>query len=99
MKSQFDAFADYVLEAERHGTEHYPLYQWTKDTIADPAKKTKHMKVFTLYIAGAEVYDKDRADRLEADLLPLVGGNIVTLLTRHDTNPAHNPQPPAQYRT
>ncbi len=25
MKCQFDAFADYVSEAEKHGTEGYPL--------------------------------------------------------------------------
>ena len=27
MKCQFDAFAEYVAEAEREGTEQYPLYQ------------------------------------------------------------------------
>ncbi len=26
LKSQFDAFADYVAEAEQHGIEDYPLY-------------------------------------------------------------------------
>ncbi len=33
MKCQFDACADYVAEAERRGTEKYPLYAWTKATI------------------------------------------------------------------
>ena len=33
MKCQFDAFADYVAEAEKRGTEGYPLYDWTKSTI------------------------------------------------------------------
>src|SRR5690242_7876672 len=33
LKCQFDAFAGYVAEAEAHGTEDYPLYQWTKATI------------------------------------------------------------------
>jgi len=30
MKCQFDAFADYVSEAEANGIENYPLYEWTK---------------------------------------------------------------------
>jgi hypothetical protein len=98
MKCQFDAFAGYVAEAESRGTENYPLYEWTKATIADPAKKAKYSKAFTLHVGGNEVYAKDRADALEADLSPLVGGDIVTRLTRHDTNPAHNPQVPERYR-
>ena len=44
MKCQFDAFADYVAEAEREGTTEYPLYEWTKATIEDPAKRQKHLK-------------------------------------------------------
>jgi len=27
MKCQFDAFADYVAEAEMHGSADYPLYE------------------------------------------------------------------------
>jgi hypothetical protein len=38
MKCQFDAFADYVAEAEKHDPKDYPLYEWTKATIEDPAK-------------------------------------------------------------
>ena len=98
LKCQFDAFADYVAEAERHGTEDYPLYRWTKATIEDPAKKAKYLKAFTLYVDGAEVYARDKADALEADLRPLVGGEVITRLSKHDTNPANNPQPPARYR-
>jgi hypothetical protein len=98
MKSQFDAFAGYVAEAEQHGVERYPLYQWTKDTIENPAKQAKYLKSFTLYVGGNEVYAKDRADALEAELEPLVGGGLVTRLAKHDTNPANNPQPPARYR-
>jgi hypothetical protein len=98
MKSQYDAFAGYVAEAEREGSERYPLYQWTKDTIENPAKKAKYLKSFTLYVGGDEVYSKDQADALEAALQPLVGGGLITRLARHDTNPANNPQPPARYR-
>ena len=98
MKCQYDAFAGYVAEAERHGTENYPLYEWTKATIENPEKKAKYLKSFTLYIAGREVYDKDEADALESDLQPLVGGKLITRMAKHDTNPANNPQPPARYR-
>jgi hypothetical protein len=98
MRSQYDAFAGYVAEAEREGIEKYPLYHWTKATIENPAKQTKYQKSFTLYVDGDEVYAKDKADALEAELQPLVGGGLVTRLAKHDTNPANNPQPPARYR-
>ena len=98
LKCQYDAFAGYVAEAERRGTENYPLYAWTKATIEDPVKEAKYIKSFTLYVGGDEVYAKQKADALEADLQPLVGGAIVTRLSKHDTNPANNPQPPKRYR-
>jgi hypothetical protein len=94
MKCQFDAFADYVSEAEVNGVDNFPLYEWTKKTIEDPAKKAKYTKSFALYVGGKEVYEKDEADALEADLKPLVGGPIVAQMFRYDTDPAHNPQPP-----
>ncbi len=99
MKCQFDAFADYVAEAEKHGRESYPLYAWTKATIEDPAKKAKHLKSFALHVKGSEVYSKSEAEALEADLQPLVGGRLITRLSKHDTSPASNPQPPEQYRS
>ncbi len=98
LRCQFDAFAGYVAEAEERGTENYPLYEWTKATIEDPAKKTKYTKSFTLYVDGDEIYAKEKADALEADLGVLVGGGLVTRMSKHDTNPANNPQPPARYR-
>jgi hypothetical protein len=98
MKCQFDAFADYVSEAEKHGAENYPLYEWTRATIENPAKKAKYLKSFTLYVGGNEVYAKENADALEADLEPLVGGKLVTRMSKHDTNPTNNPQPPERYR-
>ncbi len=98
LKCQFDAFAGYVAETEAKGSENYPLYAWTKVTIEDPAKEAKYTKSFTLYVGGDEVYARDKAEALEADLLPLVGGGIVTHLSKHDTNPANNPQPPKRYR-
>jgi hypothetical protein len=98
MKSVYDAFADYVAEAEKQGVEKFPLYKWTKAAIEDPAKKAKHTKVLTLYAGGEEVYAKEIADALEADLQPLIGGALVERLSRHDTNPANNPQMPERYR-
>ena len=98
MKCRFDAFADYVAEAEQQGIEQYPLYRWTKATIEDPAKQAKYLKSFTLHVEGQEVYAKPLADALEADLQPLLETKLIARLSRHDTNPANTPQPPAQYR-
>ena len=98
LKSQYDAFAGYCAQAEREGIENHPLYRWTKDTIDNPAKKKKYLKAFALHADGDEVYAKDKADALERDLAPLVGGGIVTRLSKHDTDPAKNPQPPRKYR-
>jgi hypothetical protein len=97
MKCQFDAFADYVSEAEKQGTESYPLYAWTKATIQNP-EKAKYLKSFTLYVDGKEIYAKPLADALEAELRPLVGGRVITRLSRYDTNPANNPQVPPEQR-
>jgi hypothetical protein len=98
MKCQFDAFADYVAEAEAQGVEGYPLYEWTKATIEDPVKRAKHIRSFAVYVRDREVYSKEEADALEADLQPLVDAGLITRLSRHDTNPANNPQPPERYR-
>ena len=99
LKCQYDAFAGYCAEAERQGVDKYPLYAWTKATIENPVKKAKYVKSFTLYVDGDEVYRKDKADALEAEIEPLVGGPAVTVLAKHDTNPANNPQPPKRYRS
>ncbi|MBY6241191.1 hypothetical protein [Methylosinus sp. Sm6] len=98
LRNQFDAFADYVAAAEAHGVEQFPLYKWTKATIEDPEKKAKHIRAFSLHVDGEEVYPKAAADALEAELAPLVGGGIVVKLSKHDTNPANNPQAPAHLR-
>jgi hypothetical protein len=98
MKCQFDAFAEYVAEAEREGTAQYALYEWTKATIEDPAKKRKHLQSFSLHVKGREVYSREEADALEADLQPLVGDGVITRISKHDTNPQHNPQMPERYR-
>jgi hypothetical protein len=96
-KCQHDQFAAYVAEAEANGPENYPLYAWTRATVENPEKRARFEKSFTLYVGGAEVYAKAKADALEADLAPLVGG-MVTKLAKYDTNPANNPQPPGAKR-
>ena len=95
---QYDAFAAYLTQAEERGLQDEPLYKWTRATIENPAKTAKYLKSFTLYLKGEEVYAKAKADALEAELTPLVGGGLITRLSKHDTNPANNPQPPARYR-
>ena len=99
MVSQFDAFQNYVAEAEKEGPERFPLYKWTKATIEDPTKRAKHIKTFALHVSGREVYTKETADALEADLKPLVGGKLVARISKHDTNPANNLQVPPEYRS
>jgi hypothetical protein len=93
LKCQYDAFAEYVREAEAKGVEKFPLYAWTKKTVDDPVKEAKYTKSFALYVGDDEVYDKSKADAIEAELKPLVGGPIVAQMFRYDTDPAHNPQP------
>ncbi len=90
---QYDAFAGYVKEAEAKGVESYPLYAWTKKTVDDPAKEAKYTKSFTIYVGGDEVYERSKADALETEFRPLVGGPIVAHMFRYDTDPAHNPHP------
>jgi hypothetical protein len=96
MMCQYDAFAEYVNEAKRFGPENYPLYQWTLDTIENPAKKAKYLETFTIYVDGEAIYDKAVADSLETGLAPLVDAAQIKSIARFDTNPAHNPQPPAR---
>jgi hypothetical protein len=98
LKCQFDAFAEYVATAEENGVENYPLYEWTKATIENPEKKEKYLKSFTLYVDGREVYAKEIADALAADLQPLARSGLITRLSKYDTNPANNPQPPKRLR-
>ncbi|WP_321963870.1 hypothetical protein [Paraburkholderia sp. J7] len=96
LKCQFDAFADYVDAAEREGRERYPLYQWTKDTIGNREKKAKYLKSFTVYVRGEEVYGSEAADSLHARLSALADQVGIESVSRFDTNPANNPQPPAR---
>jgi hypothetical protein len=59
--------------------ESYPLYEWTKATVGNPSKKEKHLKSFTVYVDGREVYDREIADAVEADLQPLASGFLAPM--------------------
>jgi hypothetical protein len=48
-----------------------------------------------LYVGEREVYAKEIADALEADLQPLETSGLITRISKYDANPANNPQPPA----
>jgi hypothetical protein len=91
---QFDAFSDYVIEAERLGPEKYSLYQWTKETIENPEKKARYLQSFTVYVDGEEVYPREIADLLQAELSALTGAAGIERVVKIDSNPANNPQPP-----
>jgi phosphohistidine phosphatase SixA len=92
--SQYDAFAGYVKQAEQDGTQDYPLYQWTLNTIRDPDKQAKYQRVFTVYVNDREVYDERAADALVAELSALGTNAGIESISKLDTNPANSPQPP-----
>jgi hypothetical protein len=97
--NQLDAFEGYVAHAEQNGVENFPLYRWTKAVIEDPAKREKHLKAFSVHVADQEVYAREIADALEIALQPLVGGELITRLSKQDTDPKNNPQPPPEHRS
>ena len=90
----FDAFAEYCEEAEKNGIEHYELYHWTKSTIENPEKKSKHLKSFAFYEGNNQVYSKDLACSIEQSLKDLNSGDEIVEINLIDSNPANNPQPP-----
>ena len=96
--SQYDGFMGYVMEAEKNGIDKYPLYHWTKDSLAKKGKIEKYKNSFTVYINSEEVYSKILADNIEKDLLELVDKETVIRISKHDTNPKNNPQPPSKYQ-
>ena len=92
----FDAFAEYCEEAEKNGIEHYELYHWTKSTIENPEKKSKHLKSFAFYEGDNQVYNKELAVSIQQSLKRLDSGNDILEINLIDSNPANNPQPPKQ---
>tara|TARA_Y100000590_G_scaffold109059_1_gene124349 strand:+ start:658 stop:1083 length:426 start_codon:yes stop_codon:yes gene_type:complete len=98
LKCQYDAFEEYVREAEEYGVEKYPLYKWTKATIENLNKKEKYLRSFTIYIDNQHVYSRDKADALENDLFSISSKEYILGIFKHDTNPANNPQVPERFR-
>ena len=90
----FDAFSEYCEEAEKNGIEHYELYHWTKSTIENPEKKSKHLKSFAFYEGDNQVYNKELAVSIQQSLKRLDSGNDILEINLIDSNPANNPQPP-----
>ena len=95
--SQYDGFMGYVLEAEKNGIDNYPLYQWTKDSLENSGKTEKYRTSYTIYVNNEEVYSKEEADNLEKDLKLIIDKISILRISKHDTNPANNPQPPSKY--
>lgn len=96
---QLTAFENYCDECEAKGLTDSALYKWTKATVLEPEKQAKYIKIFTIYVDGQEVYEKNIADKLEAKLQTLVGDELVEKVSKYDTNPANNPQPPKKFRS
>ena len=92
----FDAFSDYCKQAELNGTENYPLYDWTKSTIENPEKRSKHLKSFALYVGDDQVYEKKIAKQMYDNLKFLLEEKKIYQLNLIDTNPKNNPQPPSK---
>ena len=95
--SQYDGFMGYVLEAEKNGIDNYPLYQWTKDSLENSGKTEKYRTSYTIYVNNEEVYSKGEADNLEKNLKLIIDKVSILRISKHDTNPANNPQPPSKY--
>ena len=88
-----DAFEAYCEEAERDGLDGYSLYNWTKATLNNPAKREKHQKSFAFYRDTDQIYPKDVAKALYQDLTVLNSPDILEV-SLIDSNPQNNPQPP-----
>ena len=93
---QYDAFKAFLDECEQNNNIDFPLYKWTKDTINQKKKKEKYLKSFTIYIGDNQLYNKDKADSLEAELKCL-NCEYILKINKYDSNPENNPQPPKKY--
>ena len=89
----YDAFKAYCEEAEGNGLEGYSLYNWTRATLDNPAKREKHQKSFAFYRDNDQIYPKDVAEALYEDLLVLNSPDILEVKII-DSNPKNNPQQP-----
>ena len=95
--SQYDGFMGYILESEKGNNINTPLYKWTKDSLKNTSKVDKYHNSYTIYVNSEEVYPKEVADSLENHLTEIVDGKFIIRISKHDTNPVNNPQPPSKY--
>ncbi len=95
--SQYDGFMGYILESEKENNINTPLYKWTKDSLKNTSKVDKYHNSYTIYVNSEEVYPKEVADSLENYLTEIVDGKFIIRISKHDTNPVNNPQPPSKY--
>ena len=93
---QFDAFNNFVIECEKENNTNNALYKWTKDTIENSLKKKKYLKSFTVYVNGAQLYEKKIADYLESEIKKLNEKKILKI-NKYNSDPKNNPQPPKKY--
>ena len=93
---QFDAFNNFVIECEKENNTNNALYKWTKDTIENNVKKIKYLKSFTIYVNGAQLYEKKTADYLESEIKKLNEKRILKI-SKYNSDPKNNPQPPKKY--
>ena len=93
---QFDAFNNFVIECEKENNTNNALYKWTKDTIENNVKKIKYLKSFTIYVNGAQLYEKKTADYLESEIKKLNEKKILKI-NKYNSDPKNNPQPPKKY--
>ena len=93
---QFDAFNSFVIECEKENNTNNALYKWTKDTIENSLKKKKYLKSFTVYVNGAQLYEKKTADYLESEIKKLNEKKILKI-SKYNSDPKNNPQPPKKY--
>tara|TARA_B100001248_G_C27197311_1_gene369574 strand:- start:143 stop:562 length:420 start_codon:yes stop_codon:yes gene_type:complete len=93
---QYDAFNNFLIECEKENNTNNALYKWTKDTIENNVKKIKYLKSFTVYVKGAQLYEKKTADYLESEIKKLNEKKILKV-NKYNSDPKNNPQPPKKY--
>ena len=62
MKCQFDAFADYVSEAEANGIENFDLYEWTKK-LSTTLPRSQNTPSLSRFMSGATSLRKGQSGR------------------------------------
>ena len=94
------------IEGYKEAVEHFfdrccRLYLWTKETVQKQMVKGEngfYSTRFSIYAdGGQEVYSKDVADQLEADLQPLKEAGMIKVIQRFDSDPKNNPQAPEKF--